>query len=634
MNPERTVTEWLRAEAASRAPDQLLARTLETVAVVPQERVLWRRGPLASRRGRSSRTVLALASTLVALGLLGGSLALLGARMDPPPTPTLAVGLAYAYGIDGDIFLAEVDGTNPVRIADPDPNDTCGQFGDNRGIVSPDGRYVAYRSSWDDDCPGIVYLADAAGNPVASFPGVGWNIAWSPDSTRLATWLDLFETVAVYGIDGTRQAVVDGSLMCCGDHDPVWSPDGAASILVKTSGPESTVYELPVEGGTPRAIPADDPRSYLGQSWDQGKVAYSPDGTRAAVVAFDSLITVAVDGTERHVLIDARPDVHLSHVLWSPTGDRIAYLALEEKLAVGSALQLVDPSTGTVTTLAAAQEGSEIVSVIGFSPDGDRILYGQLDDEDASLWVASADGSGARMLVGGTLYGGWLQLPAGTDRPATPATPSAAPDAGLLSAGAYVFTNPHGADEGGRCPNGCSDYRSVTFTLPDGWATTGALFYKDVDRQGRVAFSFWTIDSTYDDSCQWQTSPMTAFALDHSHSEDGSIVLEGGRPPFDGQDRDASRPVEVSIGSEAALRMELHIPRQLDLSACDLGEYRSWIDVGGQSHSDHAAGQTDVIYLVDVDRSPLVIDASYMPDTTPADRAELEGILASMQITR
>ena len=42
------------------------------------------------------------------------------------------------------------------------------------------------------------------------FPGVGWRIAWSPDSTRVATWLDLYPStrIGVYGIDGVRQAVI------------------------------------------------------------------------------------------------------------------------------------------------------------------------------------------------------------------------------------------------------------------------------------------------------------------------------------------------------------------------------------------------------------------------------------------
>jgi hypothetical protein len=40
------------------------------------------------------------------------------------------------------------------------------------------------------------------------------------------------------------------------------------------------------------------------------------------------------------------------------------------------------------------------------------------------------------------------------------------------------------------------------------------------------------------------------------------------------------------------------------------------------------------VYMVDVDRRLLVIDASHMPATSAADLAELKAILASMIIDR
>jgi hypothetical protein len=50
------------------------------------------------------------------------------------------------------------------------------------------------------------------------------------------------------------------------------------------------------------------------------------------------------------------------------------------------------------------------------------------------------------------------------------------------------------------------------------------------------------------------------------------------------------------------------------------------------TNSHHARGQLDSEFMVDVDRFPLVIDASHMPATSKADLAELEAILASMII--
>jgi hypothetical protein len=369
-------------------------------------------GLLFDRRGWAIVIGLALL-----LALLGAA-ALVGSQLFWP-TPA-RVGLAY--GLDGDIFVADADGANAVRIADGRLETACGAFVANGGLVSPDGRYIAYRSGWSDTCPRIVYLTDAAGHPVASFPGTGWNIAWSPDSSRLATWFG--EDFGVYGIDGVRQAVLDGSLMCCGDYDPIWSPDGADALIVKTSA--GTAYEVPTDGTPARLIPSQDPRSWMArQGWSPGAVAYSPDDAHAAIIDGRSLVVLAADGSQRQVVVDAPldPSVEMrpgSRVLWAPTGERIAYVVARDvrRNEVGLpvtqtfVVELVNPNTGRITDLATAPKLDQSIALIGFSPHGEWLLFSQVDElAQPSLWVANTDGSGARMLVDGTSDAGWLSLP-------------------------------------------------------------------------------------------------------------------------------------------------------------------------------------------------------------------------------
>ena len=69
-------------------------------------------------------------------------------------------------------------------------------------------------------------------------------------------------------------------------------------------------------------------------------------------------------------------------------------------------------ATGTVTLLTES-EGSEWLSVIEFSPEGDRVLFSRTEDEGSgvsSLWSVNADGSDLRRLVTGTAGGDWLSL--------------------------------------------------------------------------------------------------------------------------------------------------------------------------------------------------------------------------------
>ena len=85
------------------------------------------------------------------------------------------------------------------------------------------------------------------------------------------------------------------------------------------------------------------------------------------------------------------------------------------------------------------------------------------------------------------------------------------------------------------------------------------------------------------------------------------------------------------------MRIELSISADLDIAACDDGEYRTWTEAGGSSdraNSHHTAGQIDVVYFVDVDRNALFIDASHRPGASQEDLAELQAILDSMIVDR
>ena len=75
------------------------------------------------------------------------------ADADPPRSPGPS---ALAYWNDGDVYIADADGSNAVRIADGVPddgsNDNCAdgeqyaQYAAAGTVWSPDGRYLAY---WD-----------------------------------------------------------------------------------------------------------------------------------------------------------------------------------------------------------------------------------------------------------------------------------------------------------------------------------------------------------------------------------------------------------------------------------------------------------------------------------------------------
>ena len=245
--------------------------------------------------------------------------------------------------MDGDLFIADWDGTNPTLIAEDGSEPGCHMVvgsGRHNGLVSPDGRYIAYRERSDGTgCPDKVIIADHNGRQVASVPGYGWYVAWSPDSTRIATWLSDSHPlssrepreprpIVVYGLDGALQATLDGERMCCGEYDPVFSPDGAASILVKEN--LFGVWELPLDGGAARRVPFADPRWTMRQL---EPLAYSPDKSRVAFFESDGmsgrgngdLVVADSDGAERQVLIERDAGHQLDAPMWSPVDDLIVF---------------------------------------------------------------------------------------------------------------------------------------------------------------------------------------------------------------------------------------------------------------------------------------------------------------------
>jgi Tol biopolymer transport system component len=364
---------------------------------------------------RSARSALLLAAALLLALAVGGAALALSGIVHPQDRSEFQL----AYGLDGDIYLADADGQHPVRIAGGEPageNGECSSFGGEGPMWSPNGRYLAYRSGWTDVCGGSVHLSDADGHAVESFPGTGWLISWSPDSTRVATWLDLSETVGIYGIDGDRQALLTAPPGCVGsgDHDPLWSPDGQSVV--------AAACEMPIDGQTPRRLTDDDPRSRI--QW-----VYSPDGTRVAYPTYTengtfrtaTLVIADAKGTELQVLTyrnqwdDPNGEVvFFNHIVWSPLGDRVAYTwttMTNDAVPVASELRVLDLSSGDETTLAAE---AGIGGPFAYSPEGDRILYSRGVDGEVGLWSIAADGSDAQLLVPGADWGDWQSLVPGS----------------------------------------------------------------------------------------------------------------------------------------------------------------------------------------------------------------------------
>ena len=410
---DRTLARWFDAEAPTSATADVLDRSLRATAGRRPRRGLfaalgshWVGDGGGATSGAATltragvRASAALIILLLVLGVLAASV-MVGARLLQPAPVTGR--LALAYGVDGDVFLAEADGSNPVRIADGDPGQAPCAPGEGRGRYlvngtawSPDGRYLAY---WDWRGPscagsghawGSVIISDAEGNEVARFPGQGWAVSWSPDSARVAvldTWMPAQGddvTVGIYGVDGTRQmtlTVPSALVPESGDYSAAWSRDGASIMLPGV--------RLPIDGGAPTR--SEESGHFT------GCCAYSPDGSTRGVVDEGTLVLEASDTPEDEKV----GPLEFNKLAWSPDGTLVAFERSTD-IDQGNPTELLvrDVATGTDTSIADVAPSGRL-HLIEFSAEGDRILFLRTDTEGgaSSLWSIGVDGSDARRLV-------------------------------------------------------------------------------------------------------------------------------------------------------------------------------------------------------------------------------------------
>jgi hypothetical protein len=171
----------------------------------------------------------------------------------------------------------------------------------------------------------------------------------------------------------------------------------------------------------------------------------------------------------------------------------------------------------------------------------------------------------------------------------------------------------------------------TTFTLPATWsAQGGGIFYKnalpDPGARPDIQFAFWTVDNVYGDVCKWRGSepdPAIGRTVDDLVA---AFSEQGGR--------NVVSVSETTVGGYPAKRVEL-VLEELDFSACDGGEPRSWLSAGGTGGTGgyiFGEGQTNIEYVAEVDGERVVLDTMYLPGTSSANLAELEAIVDSVRL--
>jgi hypothetical protein len=191
----------------------------------------------------------------------------------------------------------------------------------------------------------------------------------------------------------------------------------------------------------------------------------------------------------------------------------------------------------------------------------------------------------------------------------TPAAPPMA-DGKHLPPGRYAFIT------------GSSDFdnsQRITMDVPGGWDGSDGHVISKGPGQG---ISTWMVRNVYADPC---ASTGTLLDPPAGSSVDGLVAALAAQ-----KGRHASTPTDVTLDGFTGTYMELTTPAGIDVADCDGGEFRSWVDWGGERNTE--PGQRDMLWILDVDGVPLVIDAALGAETSGRDRAERIQIVESTQI--
>ena len=296
-------------------------------------------------------------------------------------------------GEDDTEAAEEADSADDADSAAPGvlPAGTCGgSIDDEPAQLVPATN--AEDPAWSPDCSKIVYtqggalwVADSNGSSaeriVRDSGGYLTSAAWSPDGTQIVyargyqegdRWL---AHVWIANADGTgREKLTHDNVS---DRIPRWSLDGEMIFFDRFKDGERFIARMNRAGKKEKALTS-------GGTWDFSPVI-SPDGTRLAYVALETIVTADIDGANPRSVI---PNVYWNGGLdWSPDGKRLAFVRDD---GVNARLVVAD-ANGLNEEVVFDYEGQVLAP--RWSPDGQLIVFHTIDGGGAhQVYVAGASG--------------------------------------------------------------------------------------------------------------------------------------------------------------------------------------------------------------------------------------------------
>jgi dipeptidyl aminopeptidase/acylaminoacyl peptidase len=374
---ERSVRMVLESSAPSAPPDELLARVLTTTRG-GRPRPAWladlKEPPMRHTSrvtvGSPTLRVAAIMALTLALALAAAGAVIAGASLMPsepvavlPPFGPAANG-NLLYAKDGDLYLADADGSNSRAITTTKQNESSPQF-------SHDGQTITFAAGPDTNPAAM--LADADGSKERTvLEAQEWSLGFMADDERLIATRGVGDSTVLSVVDVAAGSIKDLDL---GDVEPWYFQE-----------PRPNSDEIVFMGHTTPGGP------------ERGLFAIRPDDTGLRTI-----------GATTGDVPDA--DTAFQDIDLSPDGKTIAYWSWEPKGGVPGAtaeayLHLRDLDTGEELPVLFDHLGSDNPYgddnglIPRFSPDGTMMIYEWGVGTSSHVFYGPLDGSTPAREVG------------------------------------------------------------------------------------------------------------------------------------------------------------------------------------------------------------------------------------------
>jgi hypothetical protein len=196
----------------------------------------------------------------------------------------------------------------------------------------------------------------------------------------------------------------------------------------------------------------------------------------------------------------------------------------------------------------------------------------------------------------------------------TAAQPLPSQPGGTVEPGRYVFTSFDPVFDLSQ---------RITMDVPEGYEGLdgGSVVYSGADETG-VSISA-DVGDVYADPCRWEGTGLGRSAVSSADEVVAALASQKGLR--------VSAPTDITLDGFAGTYMERRVPARTDITDCDAGQFRVYQYTEG-GWTVLTPGQLELLWVLDVDGVPLVIDAALEAGASAQVRAELQQMVESIRI--